>query len=108
VDRFVLTIALFAVATALIAIGLRFLPRAAVWATGGMIVLFPFLSDTSDWNHWFDWAKRYSVVVPVFFSPWSATGPSTPSPEPLPGRCPSYRSSTFFRGRRSICSARIR
>jgi hypothetical protein len=25
-----------------------------VWATGGMIVLFPFLSDTSDWNHWFD------------------------------------------------------
>lgn len=65
-DRFVLTLALFALGTALIAIGLRFLPRAAVWVTGGMIVLFPFLSDTSDWNHWFDWAKRYSVVVPVF------------------------------------------
>ena len=65
-DRFVLTLVLFAVATALIATGLRFLPRAAVWVTGGMIVLFPFLSDTSDWNHWFDWAKRYSVVIPVF------------------------------------------
>ncbi len=65
-DRFVLTLALFALATALIAIGLRFLPRAAVWVTGGLFVLFPFLSDTSDWNHWFDWAKRYSVVVPVF------------------------------------------
>ena len=65
-DRFVLTLTLFACATASIALGLRILTRTAVWVTGGMIVLFPFLSDTSDWNHWFDWAKRYSVVIPVF------------------------------------------
>jgi hypothetical protein len=43
----------------------RFRRFAAVFATLIML-LFPILSDTSDWNTWFDWAKRYSVLVGVF------------------------------------------
>ena len=31
-----------------------------------MMLLFPILSDTSDWNTWFDWVKRYSVLVGAF------------------------------------------
>lgn len=50
----------------LVAYGLSRFPRPAVWTTGLMLVLFPFLSDTSDWIYWFDWVKRYSVVIPAF------------------------------------------
>lgn len=41
--------------------------RAAFLFAAVMVVAFPIFSDTSDWSTWFDWVKRYSVVVPVCF-----------------------------------------
>ena len=35
-----------------------------------LAVLLPFLSDTSGWNNWFDWAKRYSIAIPVTLWAW--------------------------------------
>lgn len=40
-------------------------PRVALPIVLALGLAFPFLADTSDWSSWFDWAKRYSVVVPV-------------------------------------------
>jgi hypothetical protein len=39
--------------------------RAAFLFAVVMAVAFPIFSDTRDWSSWFDWAKRYSVVLPV-------------------------------------------
>ncbi len=66
VDSFVPTLALFALVISAAAAALRYLPRAAFWVSALLALAFPFLSDTSDWDTWFDWAKRYSVVIPVF------------------------------------------
>lgn len=35
-----------------------------------MAALFPFFSDTTHWDHWFDWVKRYSVAVPICLWAW--------------------------------------
>ncbi len=40
-------------------------PWIAVAVSFGIVVVFPFASDTSDWVGWFDWAKRYSIVIPI-------------------------------------------
>ena len=65
-SSFPLAVAIFVTANVLLAYSLRRFVQPALWITGVMLVLFPFLSDTSDWNTWFDWVKRYSVVIPAF------------------------------------------
>ncbi len=63
---FAVLVALFALAAGAFAFALRRFRRTAVWFTAAMLVLFPLLSDTSDWFTWFAWVKRYSVVFPAF------------------------------------------
>lgn len=63
---FAVQLGLFGAAVAALSLALQRYRRLAVWCTGLMLPAFPLLADTSDWTNWFDWAKRYSVVVPTF------------------------------------------
>ena len=64
--NFPLSVAIFVLAMVLASVALCGNSRVALWFTGLLLLLFPLLSDTSDWNSWFDWVKRYSVVFPTF------------------------------------------
>ena len=61
-----LPVVIFVLVIVLLSVGLRRLPRAALWLTGLLLPVFPLFSDTSDWDSWFDWVKRYSVIFPTF------------------------------------------
>ena len=41
-------------------------PRAALAFTTALLVVFPFVADTSDWVGWVDGLKRYSILIPAF------------------------------------------
>jgi hypothetical protein len=40
-------------------------PRVAIFFNAAMLALFPFLSDSADWEGWMDGLKRYSIVIPA-------------------------------------------
>lgn len=45
-----------------------------------MASIFPIVADTSTWNHWFDWFKRYSVAIPICVWAWVLWRPTWSRP----------------------------
>lgn len=63
--NFAVAVALLAAGIALFALGMRYFPCCAALLTAIMLVVFPIWADSSDWN-WFDWLKRYSLLISAF------------------------------------------
>jgi hypothetical protein len=48
-------------------------PQVTFYVVMVLGILFPFLAKTDDWEGWFGWIKRYSVIIPTIFYTFALT-----------------------------------